>query len=205
MSAQAFFIGDHAALDFLNSIAAPRGEEIEAIADGAAYLRWLVDAGLLRPAEKVSLEAKFGKIALDRVAAEARELREWFRRMIETSGSSNARRFGSPQRAEIVATLNQILSGASRHRQLEIDEKRLVLREQPAFTKAGQLLLPVAEALAELMTVTDQALIKRCANPNCTMWFYDRTKAHRRLFCSAAVCGNRAKVAAFRERQRAAK
>jgi predicted RNA-binding Zn ribbon-like protein len=33
-------------------------------------------------------------------------------------------------------------------------------------------------------------------------WFLDQTKAYKRRFCSAAVCVNRAKVAAFRERQR---
>jgi predicted RNA-binding Zn ribbon-like protein len=46
------------------------------------------------------------------------------------------------------------------------------------------------------------SLVKQCAGPGCTLWFLDRTKAHARRFCSAAACGNRAKVAAFRERQR---
>jgi len=33
------------------------------------------------------------------------------------------------------------------------------------------------------------------------MWFYDRTKSHRRRWCSMALCGNRAKARAHRERQ----
>jgi predicted RNA-binding Zn ribbon-like protein len=32
------------------------------------------------------------------------------------------------------------------------------------------------------------------------MWFYDRTKGHRRRWCTSTGCGNRAKVAAFRAR-----
>ena len=42
----------------------------------------------------------------------------------------------------------------------------------------------------------------RRAGGDCSLWFLDRTKAHTRLLCSAAACGNRAKVSAFRKRQR---
>jgi predicted RNA-binding Zn ribbon-like protein len=202
MSDKAFFIGDHAALDFLNTIAAPRGEVIEFIADGDAYLSWLVDADLLGIDDRQALQTKFGRTGLDRVANEARKLREWFRQLIAKPMGAKAMRSLSPQ--ETIATLNEILSLGSTHRALEADAKRLVLREKRGYTNARQLLVPVAEAISELLTADEQSLIKRCANPNCTMWFFDRTKAHRRLFCSAAVCGNRAKVAAFRERQRLA-
>ena len=51
MSDSAFFVGDHAALDFLNTIAAPRGEVLESIAHGEAYVSWLADAGLLDPSQ----------------------------------------------------------------------------------------------------------------------------------------------------------
>jgi len=200
MSDKAFFVGDHAALDFLNTIAAPRGEVIEFIPDGGAYVAWLVDAGLLDRSEVQELLDRFGKPALDRVAAEARELREWFRQVM-------ARRAGwlARGRAGEVARLNQILAMDFTYRQLEASGRHLVLREKRGFTRARQLLVPVALVLAELVTNAAPSLIKRCANPSCTLWFYDRTKAHRRRFCSAAVCGNRAKVAAFRERQRQSK
>lgn len=203
MSGNAFFVGDHAALDFLNTIAAPRGEEIEFIADGRAFLAWLVDAGLLGIDERRALETKFGKTGLDRVANDARKLREWFRQLIAKPIGAKAMR--SLSSLETITTLNEILAMGSTHRVLEADAKRLVLREWRDYTNARQLLVPVAEAISELLTTEEHSLIKRCANPNCTMWFYDRTKAHSRLFCSAAVCGNRAKVAAFRERQRLAK
>ncbi|MBI3902440.1 MAG: ABATE domain-containing protein [Nitrosomonadales bacterium] len=197
MSDKAFFVGHHAALDFLNTIAAPREETIEFIADGNAYVTWLTDVGLLAPTEAQGLLDKFGKPALDRVASEARELREWFRRLI----AKPARR----RTADDVATLNQILAIDCSRRQLEESDKRLVLREKREFVRVRQLLVPVAEAIGELLANGDSSLIKRCANPSCTLWFYDRTKAGLRRFCSAAVCGNRAKVAAFRERQRRSK
>lgn len=203
MSGNAFFVGDHAALDFLNTIAAPRGEVIEFIADGDAYLTWLVDAALLSIEDRRALETKFGKTGLDRVANEARKLREWFRQVIAESMGAKALR--SHLSLETITTLNEILALGKTHRALETNVKCLVLREKREYTNARQLLVPVAEVIAELITAEEQSLIKRCANANCTMWFFDRTKAHRRLFCSAAVCGNRAKVAAFRERKRLAK
>ena len=196
MSDQAFFIGDHVALDFLNSIAAPRGDAIESIADGEAYVSWLTTAGLLDSSEAQQLLDRFGRPALDQVASEARDLREWFRQMVAKPTDTRW------QSADVAAKLNPILAIDSSCRQLSGSGGHLFLQEKREFVRAQQLLVPVAQAIAELMTVGDPLLIKRCANPPCTLWFYDRTKAHRRRFCSAAVCGNRTKVAAFRERQR---
>jgi predicted RNA-binding Zn ribbon-like protein len=45
---------------------------------------------------------------------------------------------------------------------------------------------------------------KECSNPTCRSVFYDRSKNHSGRWCSMASCGNRAKVRAFRERERAA-
>lgn len=198
MAEPAFFIGAHAALDLLNSIAAPHGEVLESLGDGEAYLAWLSDAGLLERAEAKELLDKFGKQALNRVAGEARQLREWFREVIEEKGGIGVRR----RTDEASEKLNQILAMDRCYRQLAWSGQHPVLQEKRAFTQVRQLLAPLAQVIAELMIDADPALIKRCANPNCTLWFYDRTKAHARKFCSTAVCGNRAKVAAFRARQR---
>jgi hypothetical protein len=47
----------------------------------------------------------------------------------------------------------------------------------------------------------DVRALGRCRRPHpraiCTICFFDRTKAHRQRCCTQAVCGNRAKVAAF--------
>jgi predicted RNA-binding Zn ribbon-like protein len=66
-----------------------------------------------------------------------------------------------------------------------------------------QLLAPIAEAAAELLTLQDFSIIRKCESPDCVLWFYDRTKGHKRRWCSMAVCGNRHKVSSFRKRQSA--
>lgn len=68
--------------------------------------------------------------------------------------------------------------------------------------RAG-LLGPVAEAVAQLLAEGDFTLVKQCEHPDCVLWFYDRTKAHKRRWCSMAVCGNRYKAAQFRKKNSA--
>lgn len=45
--------------------------------------------------------------------------------------------------------------------------------------------------------------LKLCADDDCRAVFYDRSKNHSGRWCSMESCGNRAKVRAWRERQRA--
>jgi predicted RNA-binding Zn ribbon-like protein len=63
-----------------------------------------------------------------------------------------------------------------------------------------QLLVPVAESAAGLLSSGDLSLVKKCENPACILYFYDATKNHGRRWCSMTACGNRAKVAAHYRR-----
>jgi len=68
------------------------------------------------------------------------------------------------------------------------------------WTSPDQLLQPIAGAIADLVCDADFRLIRVCEGSACTLMFLDRTKAHARRWCSMAVCGNRAKAAAYRAR-----
>ena len=70
------------------------------------------------------------------------------------------------------------------------------------WEKPEELLLPIAEAIGDLVCYADFNLIRSCENDACTLMFYDRTKGHARRWCSMAACGNRAKAAAHRARIR---
>jgi predicted RNA-binding Zn ribbon-like protein len=59
------------------------------------------------------------------------------------------------------------------------------------------LLAAVARSAAELVAEGAKARLRLCANPNCGLFFYDKSRTHRRRWCSMAICGNRSKVAAF--------
>lgn len=62
------------------------------------------------------------------------------------------------------------------------------------------LLAAIARSGAELITESPNENLKRCANPDCLILFYDDSRTHRRRWCSMALCGNRSKVAAFAKR-----
>ena len=65
------------------------------------------------------------------------------------------------------------------------------------------LLLPIGEAIARVMTDEDFTLVKACEGHKCTLVFADHTHGRARRWCSMGVCGNRAKVAAHRNRKKA--
>jgi predicted RNA-binding Zn ribbon-like protein len=194
-SSPALFVAGHAAIDFLNTAYAPGGVPVETIGDGGALLDWMAGAGLLDKDAAARLAKRFTRKALDAAAEEARAVREWARAWIDAWRANPARDYGAE-----IAALNKLLARESRGRELVANKRRLELIERPHFTDARELLAPIALEVARLVTIEDPSLVKACAGAACTLWFLDRTKAHRRVFCSATACGNRAKVAAFRRR-----
>jgi predicted RNA-binding Zn ribbon-like protein len=191
------FLASHPALDFVNSFATPNGQAVEWLEDGASFLGWLRAAGLATDADIHSYARRFGRGQLDELAATARALREKIRAEL-----ANVTAF--PNSARLRTALNRLMGAGSAYRRLERvdDQLHLIFRERS--DDPMQLLIPIAEAAARLMTEEDANRIRRCAGPSCSIWFLDRTKGGTRRFCSATICGNRAKVAAFRERERAA-
>jgi predicted RNA-binding Zn ribbon-like protein len=191
------FLAGHSAIDFLNTAFGPDGAPMEAIADGRAFLGWIVGADLLKQDVANRLAERLGSRAIDSAAAEARKLRERTRIWLERWRAAPQRNYSTE-----INALNKVLARGKWRREVIADAEGLSLVEQLDVEGAGMLLALVAWQIALLVTHEDPSLIKQCAGPDCTLWFLDRTKARHRRFCSAAVCGNRAKVAAFRERQR---
>jgi predicted RNA-binding Zn ribbon-like protein len=68
---------------------------------------------------------------------------------------------------------------------------------------APQLLASLAADLLDLLAGTDIENIKQCGHPDCTRLYLDASRAKNRHWCGMGTCGNKAKVQAFRARQRA--
>lgn len=193
--AQPLFLGGHPALDFLNTVFGPDGQQAETIGSGRAFLDWLVAAGLLDAAVGARLPRRFGDAALDGAAAEARKFREWARAWLLRWRAAPRRDYGSE-----LSTLNKALGRESCHREVVAAGGRLEVTARPRLEQASALVALVAGPIAALVTGEQAALVRSCSGAGCSLWFLDRSKSHRRQFCSPAVCGNRAKVAAFRAR-----
>lgn len=195
-----FQVGGDLALDFLNSRATPRGDPVEWLEDGQDLVHWLVGADALASTEAARVASRFKTAALDRMAAEALALREWFRGALPRAKARGAAALSSQD----LKRLNDVLARGSSYPQVQNAprSRRPRLVTEQAWRTPGELLVPVALAMAHLLCDADLNLVRKCKNPSCTIWFYDHTKGHRRRWCTQAVCGNRAKVAAFRERER---
>jgi predicted RNA-binding Zn ribbon-like protein len=196
----AIFIADSAGLNFLNSIATPVDIEIDWISDGEGLLAWLEQADLV-PADirdAMRKQAKPGEI--DRVAAQARSLREWFRTFI-------CEHSGKPLTAAELADLeplNRLLARDEGFGQLVAHKhgKTTALEFQTArrWRSPESLLLPIGESLARLLAEEDLSDVKACEGATCTLMFADRTRGRSRRWCSMDICGNRAKQIAHRLR-----
>jgi predicted RNA-binding Zn ribbon-like protein len=198
----AMLIADSLGLDFLNSIAIPVDTPVDWLDDGDGLLKWLAQAKLV-PAETLDeLKARAMPGELDKVADQTRALREWFRGFVR----KHMGRPLTPKALRELAPLNRLLerdevfSQISRHRHGKGD--RLELRMMRRWRSPESLLLPIGEALATFVCEEDFAAVKACEGRNCTLMFADHTRRRARRWCSMAICGNRAKQAAHRNRLR---
>jgi predicted RNA-binding Zn ribbon-like protein len=201
--APALFIAGDPALDFLNSVATPIDVPVEWLDDGEGLLSWLEQAQLVSAAVLKQVRSQSSPGELNKVADQARNLREWFRGLVE-------KHRGHPLARDDFKKLERL------NRLLERDDSFSQIA--PAAGKQGNafelhamrnwrspeaLLLPIAEALARFVCSEDFTYVKECEGPSCTLFFTDQTRGRARRWCSMAICGNRAKQAAHRDRLRA--
>jgi predicted RNA-binding Zn ribbon-like protein len=191
-------LADHSALDFLNTRPGLYTDHAEErIPDGDALVSWLAAAALLSPKEAEAIRQSVSRAQLDRTAADARVLRERLRTAVAAWAAK-----GTVPPASLLAELNRLLAAGPSAATVRAAAGRIVLTASRRFDSASAILAPLAEAVARLFAEGDRRLVRECGSEACSLWFYDRTKAHRRRWCSMDACGARAKAAAYRARQR---
>lgn len=200
----AMFLAESRALDFLNSFAIPVDAEVEWLANGEDLLAWLEAGGLVDRASLDEVRRLAGPGELDAVAARARALREWLRGFVQAHrGKALAR-----STMKELEPLNELLARDHEYRQVvarvpagqHADEPAFALVSRRRWTSPDDLLFPLARAIADLVAGADFTDVKKCESPACMLHFLDTTRGRRRRWCSMAVCGNRAKQAAHRDR-----
>lgn len=185
------FVADELALDFINTHYGTGAEESECFQTDQNVLDWLKRMGVLSEFAAAPPVAKSGALVRS-----ARDLRASALDCIERRKAGGV---------ADVTVLNELLGAAPVHQQItwKRGQTPKLQRVRTAAGVAG-VLAPVAEGIVKLLAEGDFDLVRKCESELCTLWFYDRTKSHRRRWCDMAVCGNRAKVAAFRERSKGA-
>ena len=203
MQPPVMFIADSLVLDFLNSIATPVDTPVDWIGDGDGLVRWLALADLVPTDVLDEMKARAMPDELDKVADQARALREWFRGFVRAHK-------GKPLTSRAVRELeplNRLLERdeafsrtvAHRHDDGDVLEMQRMRR----WRSSDSLLLPIGEAMAKFVCDEDFSDVKACEGQDCTLMFVDHTRGRARRWCSMAICGNRAKQAAHRNRLKA--
>lgn len=196
----AVFIADSLGLDFLNSIAVPIDTTVEFIGNGEDLLSWLDQAHLVPKDVLEQFRTGAAPGELDAVATHARAFREWFRGFVRE-------RMGKPLSDDAVAALdplNRILARDEAYGQIvarqDSESSGLTLESRRRWRSSDTLLIPIARSIADLLTTENFSDVKACQGHACTLLFVDHTRGRARRWCNMAVCGNRAKQAAHRER-----
>jgi hypothetical protein len=105
------------------------------------------------------------------------------------AGAVSNFRIGSPELASAIERVNDVLRSSAGYDQIrQTGDHFEVARvyESPLAVVAG--------SFANFLEGGDFGRVRKCAEPTCTLHFFDESKAGRRKWCSMSQCGNRAKA-----------
>jgi predicted RNA-binding Zn ribbon-like protein len=176
------FVSGRPSLDLLGTLKWRRSDATdEQLTDAGRVREWAVAAGLVDALPVVDTD----------LAATLR-LREAMYRIV------TARLSGAALRPADVAVLN-----AHARREPVVARLRADGRVRRRAS-TDQLLAALARDLLDLLAGEELGRVRECSSPDCTRLYVDNSRSGNRRWCGMAECGNRAKVAAFRQRHRSA-
>jgi predicted RNA-binding Zn ribbon-like protein len=190
------FLGNHLALDLLNTRIVPERESVELLPDTVALEKWLLAAGLVTSTNGERLLRRWrDSVEAQRFLEELRRFRERLRAVVIQ------REAGEAVSARFLAEVNRLLEKYPTRIALSAAGGKLQREVLFEPSTPSEVWAPIAAATADLLTEVDPSRIRKCES--CIMHFYDVSKKSSRRWCSMNICGNRVKVAAYRQRQRA--
>lgn len=200
MSPSAFvFVGERLWLDFVNTDDLRRGVRIDVLRDFDALVQWLGATGILDGERAAGIARRAEQQPAGAAAAlvDARRVRAALRNLAERGAVVEK------ARADALAEINRVLGRSAGTRRVEFSDDGAF---RQSFVPVGDafagLMIPVVESAAEALVNDELVRVRRCADGRCPRVFFDSTRNGRRRWCDMATCGNRAKAARFRARER---
>ena len=185
-------IAGRLALDFANLV--PEARDVS----WQEFVGFLVDSKVVsrERGQRLVLFERTEPAAVNGVLLKALRLRECVRAIFSAVGER--REFPKAWTAPV----NEILQVTEGHDELEAQEGRWRLEFVARENGLEWLLAAIARSAAELIVEGPAVPVKRCANLECRLFFYDDSRTLQRRWCSMAVCGNRSKARTYRKRHR---
>jgi predicted RNA-binding Zn ribbon-like protein len=176
------YVSGRPCLDFVGTLRFRGGTEAEELLTDPRLLSdWARQAGLVDAAIDVTENELAGAIALREAA---------YRIVVDLLEQRR------PQVADV-----ELLNGRALQPRLTPRLLRTGATRREGST--SQLLATLASDLLDLLAGPGIDNVKRCARAGCTRLYVDSSRGHNRHWCGMGTCGNKAKVEAFRARQRA--
>jgi predicted RNA-binding Zn ribbon-like protein len=185
--------------DFLNTDDTENGFPDDKLPTLDDALAWFVERGVIHGegANRVRAQASTRDPLMERDLARIRAVRSALREVAHSIAEERAPDTGA------LDTINRAL-----HARQVIE---LVPAPDGCYVDHRHVGDPVDDALARLadplvseLTAGHPERIKVCASDTCEWIFYDASRTSRRRWCDMATCGNRAKAARHRAKERAA-
>ena len=117
-------------------------------------------------------------------------------------GVFTAVRTGAPAPAAALTELNHCLAEATAAAAIEPAAEGFIWRWPATTMPPERVLWPVARSAAELLTAANLNRLKACPGNHCGWMFLDMTRNGSRRWCEMEVCGSRAKMRRYHQRQR---
>jgi predicted RNA-binding Zn ribbon-like protein len=191
------FVGNHLALDFLNTRPVQNEEATELLPDFEALLRWFQAAELLSHGETAKIRQQWGESSPARQSVQlVRELRERLRNEVL------AWEAGAAVHRGITDELNRMMAEHPMRSRLKTTRNGFLKEKWFETERPEDLLAPLADSAATLFAEVSRDRVRKCGE--CVLHFHDTSKKGTRRWCSMQLCGNRLKVAAYAARRRKA-
>jgi predicted RNA-binding Zn ribbon-like protein len=184
-------------LDLANTWGDRSDPASDRLMDAHDLLDWAHGAGILSDRERSDLEKLAHREAEKTVSVfrKALELRDTVFDLCSTTAAGR-----KPPQHE-VAALNAALQTVPRQ-QLCCGGECCEWEWPAGEPDLRQVLWPVIQDAADLLTSPDVLRIRECGAPDCNWLFIDRSRGGRRKWCDMSTCGNRAKARRYYERHR---
>jgi predicted RNA-binding Zn ribbon-like protein len=174
------FIADRPVLDFVATVAARTTAPEEKLRNPADLADWVTQSGIVDHPPTITA----------RQLERAKQLREALFGLLSALSNDSQPR---------PADRDLVNAAASR------PGPTLQLTSNGEVSRHGDIdavLAVLAQDCLDLFDSADRQALHWCADPSCTRPFIDRSRGHRRRWCGMKGCGDRAKAAAYRARQR---
>jgi predicted RNA-binding Zn ribbon-like protein len=186
--------------DFLNTDDTENGFPLDRLPTLDSALEWLVDRGVihLEGADRVRSQAESDPVSSARDLTRIHAVRGALWEVADALADHR------PPKPGALATVNRALHARQVIELVPSDDGCVAVDHRHVGDPIDDALARLADPLVTELVSGRPERIKICDNDTCRWVFYDNSRTGRRRWCDMATCGNRAKAARHRARERAA-